>query len=277
MSKGTNAQDDGDDRGDEPSVAVTHLPLPACAGRASSVALEFVHLDLAARPALEPDRLVRPDSTDIDLTIGKNHHAARTDAHHHDADRSRAQAFCRPTLERLVIGRLPPRARQAWIDERRDVAAGVDGEREFRAIRLPFVGKLRIDHPVAIVAAALGRPRLVDPAADPALDVLAPHARRLAELVDRLPLAAHHAGAAFAARNETRPGARIRAGRLRVSRHACNIYPASRRSGDTRHLPNLGDSLGSVHLVAELYHLVRPKYSEVHVAIRQNDDRVEIG
>src|SRR5205085_7239905 len=77
--------------------------------------------------------------------------------------------------------------------------------------------------------AALARPRVVDGASGAAFDVPAPRARRFADLVDRHHLAAQHAGAAFAARNDARPRARLRAGRIgmRVGRHAAREGPAA--------------------------------------------------
>src|SRR5207237_8071463 len=129
---------------------------------APALRLDLLHLDGAVRLAVEPNRLVPPDGADVDLAVGENHRAARADAHHHDPDRPGEQTFGRPALEGLVVGRLPPRARQTGVDERRDVPAGVDGERELGAVGLPFIGKLRVDHHVTKVAAELARPCVVD-------------------------------------------------------------------------------------------------------------------
>ena len=144
------------------------------------------HLDHASArgvPAFNVDPFVGAEHTQFHLAIGQDDDAADTDEHVHQVDlRPLCGGQRRPALEMRVVGRAPPRGREAGIDQRGDAAPAIRfHERKLRPLRLPFGSKPMLDQPLTMKDPAAGRPLVIDGAAFPLDAVRTPDADRFGE------------------------------------------------------------------------------------------------
>src|SRR5215467_12982465 len=110
-----------------------------------------------------------------------------------------------PLPDPCLIGWPAPRIRKVRVDRDLEIdAVALDIDHELCLLWLPLRTEARILHPQAVEHPAGSRPLRINIAALSGYGVPAPHAGRLGELLDRRHLAAHHAGAAGASRNEVR-------------------------------------------------------------------------
>src|SRR3954465_9430450 len=112
-------------------------------GRSGALAAEFSCFELSARPCDKTDGLIRPDMAGVDLAVGQDHDDARADAHRDDARRRGARALERPAPEDFEVRGRAPRTGKAGVDERREMPALADDQRELGALRLPLGTKAR--------------------------------------------------------------------------------------------------------------------------------------